>query len=232
MKTDSSLPISFIMIATLRKFSLDRHITSYAKLQYTVAALIRGNQFFVAKKSVKNSKLLNVGCGPNPHPDYINLDFHWNRDIDICWDITKKSYPIHSSSLEGIYTEHCLEHISFDSFNANMAEFYRMLKPGSVVRIIMPDGELYLDIYQKRKNGENIRMPHEVGYITPMARINGIFRNHGHQFIYDFETMKKLLQQAGFTNIKKCSYRTGADQRLLVDQDWRAVESLYVEATR
>src|ERR1700716_2074854 len=142
------------MIATLRKFSFKRHITSYAKLQYTVSALIRGNDFFVAKKRIRNSKLLNVGCGPNANPNFINLDFHWNRTIDICWDITRKVYPLPSSSLEGIYTEHCLEHISFSAFKANIAEFYRLLQPGGTVRIIMPDGELYLDIYQRRKKGE------------------------------------------------------------------------------
>ena len=73
-----------------------------------------------------------------------------------------------------------------------------MLKPGGVVRIVMPDGEIYLDIYQKRKQGATELMPFEEGYISPMARINGIFRNHGHRFIYDFETMKRLMEEVGF----------------------------------
>ncbi len=65
-----------------------------------------------------------------------------------------------------------------------------------------------------------------------MARINGIFRNHGHRFIYDFETMKRLMEEVGFKSIKKCSYRNGTDQRLLIDQEWRSPESLYVEAIK
>ena len=77
-------------------------------------------------------------------------------------------------------------------------------------------------------------MPYEreEGYPTPMSRINGIFRNHGHQFIYDFETFKYLLVKTGFKDIKKESFGHGRDPRLLIDQQMRADESLYVEATR
>lgn len=220
------------MLAALNKFSWDRPIHSYAKFQYLVSFFIRTKQQFIRRRAITSLKLLNVGCGPNPHPDFINLDYHWNSTIDICWDITKRSYPIQSNTLEGIYTEHCLEHISFKDFEKNMHEFYRMLKPGGTVRIIMPDGELYLDIYQRKKAGENVHMPYEEHYITPMARINGIFRNHGHKFIYDFATVKSLLEKAGFTDIRKESFRKGRDSRLLIDEQWRSDESFYIEATK
>lgn len=220
------------MFSMLKKFSFKRHISSYAKVQYTVSALIRGNSFFLAKKKIQKSKLLNVGCGPYPHPDFINLDYHWNRDIAICWDITKKAYPLPTSSIEGIYTEHCLEHISFAEFEENIKEFYRMLAPGGTVRIIMPDGELYIDIYQRKKNGETVKMPYEEHYISPMARINGIFRNHGHKFIYDFVTVKRIMEKAGFKNIVKESFGHGRDPRLLIDMQWRSDESLYVEGVK
>ncbi|HYE54420.1 MAG TPA: methyltransferase domain-containing protein [Chitinophagaceae bacterium] len=220
------------MLKTLRKFSFKRPISSYAKVQYAVSAVIRTKRLFISKKGINSSKLLNVGCGPYPHPDFINLDYHWNKDIDICWDITRKPYPLPSGSIEGIYTEHCLEHISFADFEKNMHEFYRLLAPGATVRIIMPDGELYLDIYERKKKGENVKMPYEEHYITPMARINGIFRNHGHKFIYDFETVKKLLEKAGFRDIRKETFGNGRDPRLLIDSEWRSDESLYVEASK
>lgn len=210
----------------MRKFS------SYAKVQYVVSFLIRGNTAFNRTRKNGTTKLLNVGCGPNPRPEFINLDYLWNPNIDICWDIAKKPYPLPSASLEGIYTEHCLEHIEFKNMKENLREFYRLLKPEGVLRVVMPDGEIYLDIYQRRKQGSKELMPYEEGYISPMARINGIFRNHGHKFIYDFETMKRLMEEVGFKDIKKCSYRSGRDQRLLIDQEWRQVESLYVEATK
>lgn len=67
-----------------------------------------------------------------------------------------------------------------------------------MIRIVVPDGELYFDIYQKKKLGDDIKLPYEELYMTPMARINGIFRENGHLFIYDFLSMKMLLEKAGF----------------------------------
>ena len=209
-----------------------RKITSYTKVQGIIGTIVRCRTIFNRTKKNGAAKLLNVGCGPYPKQEFINLDYSWHPSIDICWDITRKPYPLESGSLEGIYTEHCLEHISFDNMKVNLREFYRLLKPGGLVRIVMPDGEIYLDIYQKRKQGSAELMPYEEGYITPMARINGIFRNHGHMFIYDFETMKRLMEEVGFKSIRKCSFQTGSDQRLLIDQEVRALESLYVEAVK
>jgi predicted SAM-dependent methyltransferase len=213
-------------------FSFRRSITSYHKVQTVASAFIRSRPLFIRRGRIKDLVLLNVGCGPNPEKEFINLDSHWSPEVDICWDIAKRPYPIASSSLEGIYTEHCLEHIEFRDCEQNLREFYRMLKPSGNVRIVMPDGEMYLDIYQRRKNGEKVLMPYEEGFITPMARINDIFRSFGHRFIYDFATLKELLERSGFGDVKKETYRKGRDRRLLIDTESRAVESLYVEATK
>lgn len=209
-----------------------RKISSYGKVRSLISRIRRGKPAFNNIKKAAQSNLLNIGCGPYSKPEFINLDYLWEPGIDVCWNIAKKRLPFADASLEGIFTEHCLEHIEMNETLANLKEFYRLLKPGGVVRIVVPDGEIYVDIYEKRKRGGNEKMPYEEGYITPMARINGIFRNHGHRFIYDFETMKTLLNQAGFSDVKKLSYRQGKDKRLLIDQEWRAIESLYVEAVK
>jgi hypothetical protein len=75
-------------------------------------------------------------------------------------------------------------------------------------------------------------MTYQESYISPMARINGIFRNHGHMFIYDFNTMSKILEAQGFVNIKKEKYKSGRKEELLLDNEWRAIESLYVECEK
>ncbi len=113
-----------------------------------------------------------------------------------------------------------------------MKEFYRILKPGASLRLVVPDGELYMRIYVQKLKGESVTMPYEEGYISPMARINGLFRKYGHQFIADFETFEKVLRDAGFEDVKKETYRNGRNDQLLIDTDWRELESLYVEATK
>jgi predicted SAM-dependent methyltransferase len=184
------------------KLDSNRSLTNFSKVQALISKLIRNSKFQL-RKSQDDKKYLDVGCGKNIHKNFVNMDYSWSPGIDLCWDITVAKYPFNDNRFDGIYTEHCLEHISIEKCKENINEFYRMLKPGGTLRIIVPDGEIYLDIYQKKKLGQKIQMPYEEGYISPMARINGIFRNHGHLFIYDFETIKLLLKQSGFKILQK-----------------------------
>lgn len=216
----------------ISKFSLKRSITSYSKVRILISKLIRGNKFFINFKKIKNKVLLNVGCGPFPKTEFINLDYGWSPQINICWDIIKKSYPLPSNSLEGIFSEHCLEHITIKKCLENLKEFHRLLKPNGTVRIVVPDGELYCDLYQKKKVDASILMPYGKDEATGMISINRIFRSHGHQFIYDFITLKLLLKEAGFTKVRQEKFGVGIDKRLLIDREERAIESLYVEAIK
>ena len=125
-----------------------------------------------------------------------------------------------------------MEHIPFESTLANLKEFHRLLKPGGTVRIIVPDGEIYVDTYTKRRADPSVVMPYGEKEETGMISINRIFRNHGHLFIYDYETFAMLMRKAGFTNIKKQTFGQGNDKRLLIDRQERVVESLYVEAVK
>ena len=70
------------------------------------------------------------------------------------------------------------------------------------------------------------------GIYSPAMSVNRILREHGHQFIYDFATLKDMLKAAGFVSIRKMKFGDGCDQLLLLDSPSRAIESLYVEAKK
>jgi predicted SAM-dependent methyltransferase len=211
-----------------------RPISSYTKVREFISPIVRGKLWSIRRTRIKDKVLLNIGCGPYSKDNFINLNFEWHPGIDITWDITAKKIPLRSSFLEGVYTEHCLEHISFEKCLENLKETYRMLKPNGTIRIIVPDAEIYFDMYQARKKDPSVKLPYsdKEKEETAIISINRIFRAHEHLFIYDFETLALLLQKAGFRNITKESYRTGRDSRLLIDLPERAVESLYVEASK
>lgn len=218
------------------KISLHRPIYDYAKVRTLYGNLVRGKKE-LQKKRFESKLYLDIGCGPKLHDNFINLDYDWRPNIDLCWDITK-GIPIKDSSLLGVYTEHCLEHISYTDVCEVLGEMQRILKPGGTLRIIVPDAELYLDLYIKGKSGEKVKFPYGTpaypsmtNQTTPMMEINQVFRGHGHQFAYDYLTLEAMLQKAGFVNIQKETFRCGRDRTLLIDSEERACESLYVEAS-
>ena len=219
------------------KISPDRQFTSYSKVQIAIAAIIRNRRSHLKRANVTHKDYLDVGCGHNTHVDFINLDYEWRPDIDICWDITK-GIPLRQSSVQGIFTEHCLEHLPFTSVDFVIGEFRRVLKSKGSVRIVVPDGELYLTKYSDIiHNASETKLPYAEGDIyqglySPIMSVNRIFRSHGHKFIYDFDTLRLLLEKNGFIDIKKESFHSGRDSRLIIDTESRAVESLYIEASK
>ena len=216
------------------KLSRNRPFGSYSKIQLLYSWLIRGRRFQLNKLNNNGKHYLNVACGDRAHPDFVNLDYQWRPGIELCWDITK-GMPFKARSIKGIFIEHCLEHFTYYQCCGLLKEFHRMLQPGGVVRIVAPDAELYLDLYQKSQQGEFVEFPFVSRQdlqngVTPMMAVNRVFRDHGHLFAYDAKTLEMMLRNAGFADIRKESFRTGWDENLLIDSEERKVESLYVEA--
>lgn len=216
-----------------------RSITSYSKVRKHYGNFLRGNPLQLASRELNKKEYLNIGCGPNIESTFINVDYLWQPGVDLCWNVTK-GIPLPDSSLTGVFSEHCLEHLDYLDAVKVLAECHRLLKPGGVIRIIVPDAELYLDIYRRQKTGLNEGFPYgqtahdmpESAEITPMMTVNSIFRGHGHLYAYDYYTFEVLLRKQGFINIKRENFRTGQDSMLLIDTASRACESLYVEASK
>lgn len=220
-----------------------RPLNSYGRIQRIVGDIIRNKRWFIDSNNLSQKSLLNVGCGSNVFPEFINLDYNWRPGIDICWNI-ERGLPLANGSLLGIFSEHCLEHVGYWACVDVLKEFFRILAPGGVVRIIVPDAGLYLTLYGKSVQGELVRFPYvdesgladreEDGKIkfTPMMAVNRIFRGYGHMFAYDFETLASMLAYSGFKNIEKVEYRKGRYEALLIDSELRAPQSLYIEAAK
>ena len=212
----------------------DRSIWSYRKVQRVVSTIIRGRRAFISPP--QRGGYLDVGCGSNIRDDFCDLDYDWKPGVDICWDI-RKPLPIEDNYIGGIYSEHCIEHIDFEDGRRLASEFFRIMTQGAYVRIVVPDGELYMLQYCEHLKGSSLKMPYSeadsvAGIYTPMMSINRIMRAHGHRFIYDFETLRAVLADVGFREIQRRTFGEGADARLLIDTPSRIIESLYVEARK
>ena len=218
------------------KFSLSRPVVSYAKVQSLIAALRRNRRSQFRSPKLETRLYLDIGCGANVDPSFVNLDYGWRPGIDVVCDITK-GIPFRDGRFEGIFTEHCLEHVPFEKADCVLKECFRILMPLGTLRIVVPDGQLYLRRYVECLDGGNEPLPYSEGdpyegLYSPIMSVNRIFRSHGHLFVYDFDTFDKLLSRNGFCEIKRQAYAVGRNPELLRDTKHREVESLYVEATK
>ncbi len=218
------------------KFSWGRPIKSYAKYHRLYTYFSRNRAFQLKSISAAKPLYLHVGCGTHFIPGFINIDYNWQPGVDLCWDITG-SLPFQGESVDGIFTEHCLEHFPFMTCAKILSEFFRILRPGATLRLVIPDAGKYLDLYQEHKHsGHGNNFPNathssepDIGFFTPMMAVNRAFRDWGHLYAYDAETMGALLRRLGFSCATK-SYKSGVDKMLLMDQEGHMPESLYVEA--
>ena len=143
--------------------------------------------------------------------------------------------------MSGVFAEHCLEHFSLGEVRTILAELRRVLAPEGLLRVIVPDAELYLRAYVERLDGNgNRRFPYEEdlglqGIYAPIMHVNRVYYQDreslfGHRVIFDFAFLREVLLEADFSRIVKTQYRDGACPTLLVESESRRVESLYVEA--
>ena len=151
---------------------------------------------------------LHVGCGGHLFAGWLNTDLSpLNRGGVVHMDATEP-LPLPDNCLDFVFSEHFIEHLAFSQGRAFLAECLRTLRPGGVCRITTPQLELFMNLYQDQTGEYDayIRWSFQ-RYIGggPFSRarlVNGLFRNWGHQFIYDRETLTELLREIGFREIE------------------------------
>lgn len=79
---------------------------------------------------------LHLGCGKRFIPGWVHIDRAYFEHIDY-FDITKLPYEDNSVSI--IYNSHLIAYFDREEIKSLLKEWYRVLKPGGVLRIATPD---------------------------------------------------------------------------------------------
>ena len=172
---------------------------------------------------------LHLGCGLNRKAGWLNVDLFPPADLTL--DLREK-FPFPENTFTVIYSEHFFEHIDYPVVAGKfLAECFRVLKSGGLIRLGVPDTEWPLQEYCKVRNDGYYQLAkktwHPSWCTMEMEHINYHFRQDGeHRFAYDFETLRKVLQIAGFSNVTKTNFDPG------VDSESRKIGTLYVTAVR
>jgi predicted SAM-dependent methyltransferase len=192
---------------------------------------------------------LHLGAANSPLPGWVNID-HWPAQLamDLRWGL-----PFAKGAAKAVYLCHVLEHCYYpDEALAVMADVHRVLAPGGVARIVVPDVEQCLRAYVRRDRRffaarraqwpwwppTNTRLESFLSYAGVGASPDTFVSSH--KFGYDYETLRLLLRRAGFRRIEHSGFMRSRDPALRIDdlsrvagaRHGRRYYSLFVEARR
>jgi SAM-dependent methyltransferase len=179
---------------------------------------------------------LELGSGQIRQPGLTHIDL-FGRTADLRLDL-RRPLPFASGSVDEIHTEHFLEHLEFLEGLALLSECNRVLRPGGLISIGVPDPRDALAAYvggddnffhddstASHDSGDGWKCPDWVK--TPMQHLNFIFRQYGdHRFIYDVDTLSRALSDVGFVDALERSF----DPRR--DSATRQGGTFYVDAVK
>jgi predicted SAM-dependent methyltransferase len=89
---------------------------------------------------------LNLGCGRRHHAAWTNIDVAPQAPGVIAYDLSQ-GIPQPENTFEVVYHSHLLEHMRRSDAGLFMRECCRVLKPGGVVRVAVPDLEAICRLY-------------------------------------------------------------------------------------
>jgi predicted SAM-dependent methyltransferase/glycosyltransferase involved in cell wall biosynthesis len=102
----------------------------------------------IKRKKVKKDgkgKKLNLGCGGKSVDGFVNVDIYKSPKIEEVFDMG--DIPYLDNTIGAIYSEHALEHVSFERVEEVLKEWNRVLIPGGELILYMPDFELCCQEY-------------------------------------------------------------------------------------
>lgn len=92
---------------------------------------------------------LNLGCGHRCHPAWTNIDIVPRRPGVIQHDLSR-GIPFADAYCDVVYHSTALEHMRRADAKAFLRECCRVLKPGGIIRVAVPDLERICRLYLKK----------------------------------------------------------------------------------
>lgn len=166
-------------------------------------------------------KKLHLGAEENYLQDWINTDIKPLSKKIYYMDATKP-FPFKDESLDYVFSEHVIEHLSFDEGLFMLKECHRVLKNGGKIRIATPDLSVFLGLgndslsasQKKYINWIKKRFLLNISSNINIHVINNLFYNWGHKFIYNGPTLVNSLKKTGFHKIVRCQVGKSLDPNL------------------
>lgn len=138
---------------------------------------------------------VHLGCGKRFLHGFIHVDLADFSHIDYNHDI--QSLPMFANDqVDLIYASHSFEY--FDRFQVQqvLSEWHRILKPGGILRLAVPDFEALIQVYKETGDLDSI-----LGPLYGRWQVSENLSVY-HRTIYDKLSLASLLKQKGFIDIQ------------------------------
>lgn len=149
--------------------------------------------------------------------DFIGLSLNQDDKNHIKFDITKK-FPIENNTVDTFCAEDVMEHIYYENQVGIFNEIYRVLKPGGIFRLAVPDYrcDFIFNRTIKYKNGE---LKFDPGGGGKYSKLRRKVINRGHVWFPKYENVKEIFEASLFEKNKVdfLHYYTDKDQFTMKD---------------
>ncbi len=210
---------------------------------------------------------VNVGCGMSAIPGWVNLDnsfsvklakrpllaslmfklkllnaaqmdyIQYCRKSTVRWADATNRIPLADDSAEVLYSSHMLEHLDRSRVPLFLREAKRVLTPGGLIRLAVPDIAQLVNAYLAHGDADklidsSLMSFGDVRGLRQWLELLIVGTRH-HKWMYDGNSLSALLRTAGFANVVALKAgETRIKDTVGLDLYERSEESVYVEATK
>jgi SAM-dependent methyltransferase len=169
---------------------------------------------------------LEIGPGKERLPGFETLDFVGGRSVDYVLDAAKR-LPFKDDTFEVVYASHLLEHIPWYQTREVLAEWVRVLKPGGVLEVWVPDAAKVFETVLAADSGQCTSPPEEWRarndeddvYLWAAGRLlwgaNPEYPSW-HKAVFTPQSLRRAMEAAGLSGVR----RLEAAEARGIDHGW------------
>lgn len=201
---------------------------------------------------------LNLGCGGRYVPGWVNVDyaigariartpvvgrlvsgtglFGVKWDARICLHDLRRRLPWNDGDASVAYASHTLEHLSRSDGVRLLEECHRVLRPGGIVRILVPDLDAVVRSYQAGRLPAD-EFVEALGVLyehspNPIKNRLYPFIQFPHKCMYNTRRLLEILEQTGFRARSCAGFESAIDAIDSIEIADRTIDAVIVEGIR